>query len=710
MSIIRQRPAILATLACAAAAAVPAFSHHAGAAVIATTWTAGTTGDWSNAGNWSPPQVPDNNSTDRFEVTIGGSGSVATLDSPFLPFLTRREINNLTVGAGATLNFQNHVELDLAGSGGGAGASIVNDGAINLLSGGISPTTIGLWGVDLTLSGGGALDMNSAANAVIANASSTSGLTFTNQSTILGSGAVGQGSVGIDNQGTINANDAGQTLSLAADSSGLTNSGALMASGGGILDIFGTAVANTGGSIDAKAGSTVKLRGGAGVSGGAVGTAGTGVIELSDATIGSGAAVTNNGLVQSNLGTINTIDTDIDNTGGSIVVRGNFGSISHGQGSTLNIANSTVTGGAVTVEGGMSQPYAGKLNLDSVQLNANSLTLGENAKVTLTDTTISNATPTIVASGGRVASIGGTNKIGGALTLPGSVSGLSVLNGSTLTLDGGAKTIDGFVEVKDGSVLNVDVDIAGTGAWYAGEGTINLNGVTVAGRGSSFGLGSTLGPTGGILNLDGATLDLGATSSGLYIGTPPSKVHGNGTIIGPTATGPYVAGVRNDGLMSPGFDSPGREAGLIEVRNRDYLQMSNGTLAIDLGGLTLSEFDRLIVTGGANAVFGTHIPDGGIIDVSLVGGFDPLVGSTFDILTAQDIIGFNLITFNFPTLSGGRFFDASVVSLSTVNGKAIRLSVLQAAPAGVPEPGTLALLAAGLALLGWTRRRRGEAA
>ena len=73
------------------------------------------------------------------------------------------------------------------------------------------------------------------------------------------------------------------------------------------------------------------------------------------------------------------------------------------------------------------------------------------------------------------------------------------------------------------------------------------------------------------------------------------------------------------------------------------------TLTMELGGITPgSQYDRLSIAGNASL--------DGELDVTLISGFVPLSGQTFNILTAAGIAG-TFDTTTLPALAGGLFFN-----------------------------------------------------
>jgi autotransporter-associated beta strand protein len=92
---------------------------------------------------------------------------------------------------------------------------------------------------------------------------------------------------------------------------------------------------------------------------------------------------------------------------------------------------------------------------------------------------------------------------------------------------------------------------------------------------------------------------------------------------GGTLTGIGIVGdnVINEG----GVVRPGRTLGLIDIGG-DYKQLAGGRLIVEIGGTEPSQFDALRVRGDADLA--------GILEVSLVNGFRPRSGDTFEIVSA----------------------------------------------------------------------------
>ena len=160
--------------------------------------------------------------------------------------------------------------------------------------------------------------------------------------------------------------------------------------------------------------------------------------------------------------------------------------------------------------------------------------------------------------------------------------------------------------------------------------------------------------TGGTVNGDVIQLlDSGA-------GLPQARVSGTGSL---------NASLTN----TSGVVAPGHSAGLLNISNT-YSQEAAGTLEIELGGNTPGTgYDQLSVAGFALLA--------GTLEISLINGFVPAAGQSFDILSASSVLG----TFDNVVLSGfpaGVGFDVSygpnLVSIIAVPLPASSLLLLSA--------------------------------
>jgi hypothetical protein len=116
--------------------------------------------------------------------------------------------------------------------------------------------------------------------------------------------------------------------------------------------------------------------------------------------------------------------------------------------------------------------------------------------------------------------------------------------------------------------------------------------------------------------------------------------------------GQIIGNVGNVGVVAPGL-SPGA----LSVTG-DYTQVANGVLEIELAGTTADDqFDQLLVNG-AVALDGT-------LDVSLIDGFGPTLGMSFDILDFVSLTG-TFDTLMLPALSDGLAWDISQLYVTGV--------------------------------------------
>jgi hypothetical protein len=133
-------------------------------------------------------------------------------------------------------------------------------------------------------------------------------------------------------------------------------------------------------------------------------------------------------------------------------------------------------------------------------------------------------------------------------------------------------------------------------------------------------------------------------SGGVTIGTV-GKVRGNGR---------FVGNVTSNGTIAPGLPAAG---GSITVTGNLTLQATS-QLALELGGLTRkSAYDCLTVSGALTL--------GGNLNVTLLNGFTPLLGNTFDLFDSASTSG-TFAALNLPSLSGSLAWNTSLISTTGV--------------------------------------------
>src|SRR6185503_2729857 len=161
-----------------------------------------------------------------------------------------------------------------------------------------------------------------------------------------------------------------------------------------------------------------------------------------------------------------------------------------------------------------------------------------------------------------------------------------------------------------------------------------------------------------------------------------------------------AANITGSVIVNGGTIEPGNSPGQMTILG-DYTQGSLATFEAEIGGLLAgSEYDVLDVSGTATL-------DGTLL-VSLYnlgsGTFAPHAGDTFDIIRAMDLIG-SFSTLSFAPLAAGLTWQVSYLHDVFGATDVIRLSVHDVT-AAIPEPETYAMLLAGLAMLGFTMRKR----
>jgi hypothetical protein len=242
----------------------------------------------------------------------------------------------------------------------------------------------------------------------------------------------------------------------------------------------------------------------------------------------------------------------------------------------------------------------------------------------------------------------------------------------------GLATILGGININPGGMINNlatgYMDIQFDGGFLSGSGggtTILTNAGTLvksAGTGiSSIGTGTAgIHPTSinsGTVEVQSGVL---AFSNGNYIqtagqtilnggglamtGTLGLPVQLNGGIL--KGAGTVTGSVSNAG----GTVQPGLSPGILNISS-NYTQASGGALEIELGGLTPgTQYDRLNVTGTA-ALSGT-------LKVALIGGFAPVLGQQFVVLTASSVSGtFSAVEALTPGLAVNVLYGPTTVTL-----------------------------------------------
>lgn len=250
------------------------------------------------------------------------------------------------------------------------------------------------------------------------------------------------------------------------------------------------------------------------------------------------------------------------------------------------------------------------------------------------------------------------------------------------------------------------IQLGRNSATLAASGTYTLSGGTAAANLFQFGRPGTAQTSGGqstsTFNLQGTgklittAISLGNTPA---FATPIFNFTG-GTLVANSIAMPLT---NNGGILSPDFanfgvvgnvpatinDIPITEVSTLTFTGDNSYSQNSGTLEIDIAGAASNDFLDLGATGVASASIS------GTIAVNVMGGFDPPIGTFFDILAADTVTENALVTGLTPS---GNSFDA----ISAVGGDGRQLVRLVV----IPEPGTGTLLALAAVALSARRGRR----
>jgi len=539
---------------------------------------------------------------------------------------------------------------------------ITNNGSILVNSNSGTPDTYVTFTNSGTLGGTGVLtlyrfgddsQLNTAPGAVITNAATHM---------IEGMGRI---NAALINEGLVDANIPGVALELRGQDK--TNDAVMRATNGGILEIEdGITIDQTGGGEIVADASVVRFFSAesCAITGGTLRTPNLGYFERWNAGTTTLTGVVNEGDFRVlNDGRLDIVDGITNN--GSILVNSNFG--------TPDTFVTFMNSGSLAGSGTLTLNRYG----DDAQLNT---------------------APGAVLTNAATHTIEGTGRINAALVNEGLIDANTP--GVALELRGQDKTNNavmratntGILEIEDG----VTIDQSGGGEIVADSGYVDFptgEACTIIGGSLESTASASIRRWGAILPDDTTTLD-GVTSSGDFLvfagglinigaggltnngsiivnstnGTPDTFVSAvaDATIGGTGEVLLYRAGLDSQIGAAPGFTltngashtirgvgelfgdvvnlgtvSPGTTVGTM-TGSGDYTQGPMGSLAIELGGPVVGQYDRLNITGDATLA--------GTVDVTLVGGYVPANGHFLTIMTAGSING-EFGALNGPTLT-----------------------------------------------------------
>jgi hypothetical protein len=326
-------------------------------------------------------------------------------------------------------------------------------------------------------------------------------------------------------------------------------------------------------------------------------------------------------------------------------------------GGTVEMNTLTNNGGTIEFLAG-SLSYVGNLTVGTGGLLGENLTLDSNHELTLTGTTTVDASRTLTLTGGSLST--GSLVVNGAFNFD---SGrLAITGGAGLTI-GAGRPLGATVLLSEAADLEVDETLSiMEGATLFSAGHLNVGSAVVRSGGKmyangSFAAGSVNIASGGQLFLGLARPDFGAglTNNGDLVFTDSTMVNdavtNNGAITALAdvtfndpvngAGGFYGAGT----ITFDGGFSPGASPAAVSFEG-DVVFGASNTLSVEIGGTELGAgYDSLRIDGQAAL--------GGALGVSLINGFAPNVGNSFEVLHADAGIFDTFATTSLPALATG---------------------------------------------------------
>ncbi|MCP5149805.1 MAG: choice-of-anchor D domain-containing protein [Ectothiorhodospiraceae bacterium] len=587
----------------------------------------------------------------------------------------------------------------------------------------VNPFLPAVIGIDAatTLAGTGNITLRGN-GAAIAGVDGDETLTNLAGHTLQGEGAIGRNLAALDNRGLVVANQEGRTLTVGDDDvpDGLSvvqsGAGTLGATDGGILDVRNARVA--GGVIRADGESSggvrslARLGNGSTIAGGTrLESSGAGVIEVaSNQTTHLEGAITNDATVEVNPFFAATIgidaDTTIDGTGRILLANSAGARITavDGDETLTNAAGHTIAGGGRLgldtlgiVNAGAIVGNNGQMIVDprdsTVLLNDTTGTLRAESggSLRVEDATVDNqgtveavattvATNVTFAADATVSNRVGTALVGGTWRASGDTASavVDLQGGSTIDTIGAGATL-----VLDGASADIRIGGASIRTTLASStGTLEVS------NGQLFSTPGNFTNTGDV-SIVGATSEL-LVNGGSYTQTAGNTRLDGGNLVASTVdiSGGSLTGVGvvdgNLSVSGAGTVASGFSPGIIQV-SQDFTLGLGGIWDVEIAGTDpfAPAFDQLLVGGTATFEAGSSI------DVSLLGGFGPVAGNSFDLLSADLIVDntgdiASIFDFTSAVLAPGLRYEVALVDTdANSTADTLRLFVDQIAAIGV---------------------------
>jgi fibronectin-binding autotransporter adhesin len=632
---------------------------NAGGTISANTGTLDVTNSTINGGTIT---LTGASTLNLYNSTIHGGSTITNSATGTIATTGYTNVLGGTVNnsAGGLIEVGNNTSLALEGG------TYSQLGAVQLNSTG-NGTNLIIDG-NVTLSGGTITMSNNTQNYIVGQVSAD---ILTNQETIQGAGQIGNGSMGLVNTGTINANASGNIV-INVSNMNFNNTGGTIEANGATLTIEGPGV--TFFTNDNQ--STATLTGGTYIANGAniqwnAGPNGITTLSANVTEEGGGQLINTYNSLNANAiaGLTSITSTGSLTIGGTAFTdAGNFsnaGSLTILGGETFKVAtlsqisagsltagtyvldaNLALTGATqtittnkanLTLAGGTIENANSTSALASLGTNSGTLTIGGTSNnVSTTATSFSNTGTLTINSGDsltatKLTQISGTTLSGGTFVLAGNLdlttAGISVTtNSSTLTLEGGTINSNGVNALSGLTTNTKTLTLAGSATLTTAASNFTNSGTVTVQKGTTLTVGGTsksYNQTAGTTTIDG-TLSGGTTGSSSFTG---GTVLGAGTLKANTTVGNASGTAVTINVGDTGA------AGLLTITGT-YKQLATGNMTGLINGTTAgSGYSQLKISGTA-ALAGT-------IGFTVATAFQSslTVGETFTVLTASSVSG-----------------------------------------------------------------------
>ncbi|MDB4473730.1 PEP-CTERM sorting domain-containing protein [Opitutaceae bacterium] len=479
-------------------------------------------------------------------------GTLSSTGTGFIESNTSATLDGVSLPSGTDYRIPNAANTTLLNT-------ISNAGTINLQSAG-NATDLIIDAAGATLTGSGVISLSQNTNNRIYGTAAASHLTNTNN-TIRGSGQLGVGQLTFTNQGTVEANLNGATLTVDPASTAFINTGNYRAVNGGVLVLNSGSFNNTSGTIQAQTNSTVRLSGSTAVTHGTLDVGPNATLQLAGGSFDSGNLTTSTG-------------STIESTSGNNTLGG---TLNLNPGANLNVKNASTlslkTGGTYTIDGTLTMSSAG--NLTDLVISSGDVTLAGSGKVVLDNNT--------------------NNRIYGTPTSSTLIlNGLNLEGGGQLGVNSMGVSSNATITANATTALTVDPSTTGftnTGTLKADGGTLALTGGTYTNTGGTIESTST---TNSIVQFNGSTFT-GGTLQGSGLLTTVGSNTFNGISLNSGAT--LTIANATSGTFSGTFNN----AGTLKLNSAGNL---TDAIAAS-GGLTLSGGGSVQLIGSNSRIYGT---------------------------------------------------------------------------------------------------------